>query len=113
MAILYISLIFIILYYIAAIIIAPKNLEIMKIIKLIFKVIWTISLKNICLWLIAGWKWLWSLTTVDEKAIAAAKEAARRAKNAVDEMDDVVDALKGKKFNQNGTSKKTKHKKGN
>ena len=108
MVILYISLIFVILYYTMAILLAPKKVNIMKIIKIIFKVIWTISLQNICLWALAGWKWLWSLTTVDEKAIAAAKEVGRRAKNAVDEMDDVVDAIKGKKFNKNGSPKKKK-----
>ena len=80
----------------------------MKIIKLILKVVWTLSLQNLCLWALAGWKWLWSLTTVDEKAIAAAKEVGRRTKNAVDEMDDVVDALKGKKFKKNGSPKKKK-----
>ncbi len=82
--------------------------KVMKIVKLILKVVWTISLQNICLWALAGWKWLWSLTTVDEQAIAAAKEVGRRAKNAVDEMDDVVDAIKGKKFNKNGSPKKKK-----
>ncbi len=108
MVILYISLIFVILYYTMAILLAPKKVDIMKIIKIIFKVIWTISLQNICLWALAGWKWLWSLTTVDEKAIAAAKEVGRRTKNAVDEMDDVVDAIKGKKFSKNGSPKKKK-----
>lgn len=108
MVILYISLIFVILYYTMAILIAPKKVNVMKIIKIIFKVIWTISLQNICLWALAGWKWLWSLTTVDEKAIAAAKEVGRRTKNAVNEMDDVVDAIKGKKFNKNGSPKKKK-----
>lgn len=108
MALLYISLIFIILYYTMAILLAPKNVDVMKIIKTILKVIWVISLKNICLWAHEGWKWLWSLTTVDEKAIATAKEVGRRAKNAVDEMDDVVDAIKGKKFNKNGSPKKKK-----
>lgn len=82
--------------------------KVMKIVKLILKVVWTISLQNICLWALAGWKWLWSLTTVDEQAIAAAKEVGRRTKNAVDEMDDVVDAIKGKKFNKNGSPKKKK-----
>lgn len=77
----------------------------MKIIKLILKVVWTLSLQNLCLWALAAWKWLWSLTTVDDKAIAAAKEAARRVKNAADEMEDVADALKGKKFKQNGKKK--------
>jgi len=112
-AILAISLIFIILYYIAAIILAPKNIEIMKVVKIIFKVIWTISLQNICLWLAMAWKWAWSKTEIDEQAIAAGKEVARRVKNAADEMEDVADALKGKKFNKNGQQKKTKHKKGN
>ncbi len=77
----------------------------MKLIKTILKIVWTfvwtVSLQNICLWILAGWKWLWSLTTVDEQAIAAAKEAKRRAKNAAREMGDVTDALKGKKFDKN------------
>lgn len=77
----------------------------MKVIKLILKVVWTVSLQNLCLWALAAWKWLWSLTTVDEQAIAAAKEVNRRAKNAAREMGDVKDALKGKKFNQNGKKK--------
>jgi len=49
------------------------------------------------------WKWLWSLTTVDEKAKAVANEVKDRLANAADEMndvideaEDVVDALKGK-----------------
>tara|TARA_R110001592_G_scaffold268235_2_gene534447 strand:- start:256 stop:582 length:327 start_codon:yes stop_codon:yes gene_type:complete len=108
MALLVMCLIFVILYYTTAIILADKNINIMKIVKIIFKVIWTISLQNICLWALAGWKWLWSLTTVDEKTIAAAKEVGRRTKNAVNEMDDVVDAIKGKKFNKNGSPKKKK-----
>ena len=87
-------------------ILADKNINIMKIVKIIFKVIWTISLQNICLWALAGWKWLWSLTTVDEKTIAAAKEVGRRTKNAVNEMDDVVDALKGKRLSKKKNSKK-------
>ena len=111
--ILVISLIFIILYYIVGGIFLSRKFNIMKVIKLILRVIWTISLQNICLWLIAGWHWLWSKTTIDEKAIGVVKETVRRTKNAADEMEDVVDALKGKKFNQNGASKKTKHKKGN
>tara|TARA_R110001632_G_scaffold30806_3_gene80804 strand:- start:1744 stop:2064 length:321 start_codon:yes stop_codon:yes gene_type:complete len=106
MVILVISLIFVILYYTTAIILADKNINIMKIVKIIFKVIWTISLQNICLWALAGWKWLWSLTTVDEKTIAAAKEVGRRTKNAVNEMDDVVDALKGKRLSKKKNSKK-------
>ena len=97
--ILYFSIIFTILY-------CKSN--IMKIVKLILKIVWTMSLQNLCMWALAGWKWLWSLTTVDEKAIATAKEVGRRAKNAVDEMDDVVDAIKGKKFNKNGSPKKKK-----
>ncbi len=108
MVILSISLIFIILYYTTAIIIAPKNVKIMKIIKILLKVIWTISLQNICIWIAMAWKWAWSKTEIDEKAIAAAKEVGRRAKNAADELDDVADALKGKKFNKNGSPKKKK-----
>lgn len=78
---------------------------VLKVLKVVLEVIWTISLKNICLWLLAGWHWLWSLTSADEKAIAVVKETVRRTKNAADEMEDVVDALKGKKINQNGKKK--------
>jgi len=78
---------------------------VLKVLKVVLEVIWTISLKNICLWLVAGWHWLWSLTSADEKAIAVVKETVRRTKNAADEMEDVVDALKGKKINQNGKKK--------
>lgn len=69
----------------------------MKIIKLIFKFVWTVSLQNLCLWAVMLWKWLWSKTEVDDKAIAAVKEAKRRINNAASELDDVADALKGKK----------------
>ena len=70
----------------------------MKIIKLIFKFVWTVSLQNLCLWAVMLWKWLWSKTEVDDKAIAVVKEAKRRVNNAANELDDVADALKGKKF---------------
>lgn len=99
---------FFVLYFSIILTILYCKSNIMKIIKLILKVVWTVSLQNLCLWALAGWKWLWSLTTVDEQAIAAAKEVGRRTKNAVNEMDDVVDAIKGKKFNKNGSPKKKK-----
>ena len=99
---------FFVLYFSIILTILYCKSNIMKIIKLILKVVWTLSLQNLCLWVLAGWKWLWSLTTVDEKAVAAAKEVGRRTKNAVNEMDDVVDAIKGKKFNKNGSPKKKK-----
>jgi hypothetical protein len=92
---------------------AQHKITIMKVIKLIFKVIWTISLQNIFLWLGMAWKWAWSKTEVDEKVISAVKETGRRLDNAADEMGDVVDALKGKEINKNGQAKKAKHKKGN
>ncbi len=78
----------------------------MKILKFILNIIWTLSLKNICVWAILGWHWLWSKTSIDEKAIAVVKETVRRSKNAAREMEDVTDALKGKKFNKNGSPKK-------
>jgi hypothetical protein len=53
-----------------------------------------------------GWKWVWSKTKVDDNAIAALKEVKNRLENASDEMEDVVDALKGKKINPNGKAKK-------
>lgn len=85
----------------------------MKILKGIFTIIWTFSLQNLFRWIGMGWRWLWSLTTVDEKAAAVAKEVKDRVANAADEMEDVVDALKGKEISKNGQAKKTKHKKGN
>lgn len=69
----------------------------MKIIKLMFKFVWTVSLQNLCLWAFMLWKWLWSKTEVDDKAIATVKEAKRRISNAASELDDVANALKGKK----------------
>lgn len=108
-----VSFFFIILYYTIAIILAYKNIKIMKVIKLIFKVIWTASLQNIFLWIAMAWEWAWSKTTVDERAAAVAREIKARAEKAADEMDDVIDALKGKEINKNGQAKKTKHKKGN
>lgn len=69
----------------------------MKILKLILNFVWTISLQNIFLWIGMLWKWLWSKTEVDEKAIAALKEAKRRTINVVEESKDVIDAVKGRK----------------
>lgn len=110
MTFLLVSLFFIILYYSIAITLAYKNIKIMKVIKLIFKVIWTISLQNIFLWIAMAWKWAWSKTTVDERAAAVAKEIKERVEKAADEMEDVVDALAGKEINANGKSKKSKSK---
>ena len=66
-------------------------------IKKILSSIWNFSLAK-------SWKWVWSKTTVDEKAIAAVEEVKSRAKNVAAEMSDVVeqskdviDAAKGKK----------------
>jgi len=78
----------------------------MKILKFILNIIWTLSLRNICVWTILGWYWLWSKTSFDEKAISVVKETVRRSKNAAREMGDVKDAIKGKKFNKNGSPKK-------
>lgn len=65
--------------------------------------IWTFSLQK-------GWNWIWSKTTVDEKAIAVAKEVKRRAEIAAEELEDVVveskdviSAVKGE------TKKRKKH----
>jgi hypothetical protein len=49
--------------------------------------LWTFSLQK-------GWNWIWSKTTVDEKAIAVAKEVKRRAEIAAEELEDVKDSLK-------------------
>ena len=57
------------------------------------------------------WIWFWSLTNVDEKAIAIAKEVKGRAEEAAYEMGDVVDALAGKEIKSKKRSKKTKSKK--
>lgn len=59
-------------------------------IKKILNAIWNFSLKK-------GWDWVWSKTTIDEKAIASAKEVKSRTKNVAKELSDVVDAAKGKK----------------
>jgi len=65
--------------------------------------VWTFSLQK-------GWNWIWSKTTVDEKAIAVAKEVKRRAEIAAEELEDVVveskdvvSAIKGE------TKKRKKH----
>lgn len=66
--------------------------------------IWNFSLKK-------GWDWVWAQTTVDEKAAeiveevkdraAAAKEelkdVGKAVKEVVDQAEDVVEAVKGKK----------------
>lgn len=70
---------------------------VLKVLKFVLEVIWTISLKNICVWAVLGWHWLWSKTSFDEKAISVVKETARRANNVKEELEDVVDAAKGKK----------------
>lgn len=65
--------------------------------------VWTFSLQK-------GWNWIRSKTTVDEKAIAVAKEVKRRAEIAAEELEDVVveskdvvSAIKGE------TKKRKKH----
>ena len=65
--------------------------------------VWTFSLQK-------GWNYIWSKTTVDEKAIAVAKEVKRRAEIAAEELEDVVveskdvvSAIKGE------TKKRKKH----
>jgi len=40
------------------------------------------------------WNYLWSKTTVDEKAIATVKEIKRRYKLTTDELKDVAKAIK-------------------
>ena len=40
------------------------------------------------------WNYVWSKTTVDEKAIATAKEVKRRVKNVKEELKDVGKAVK-------------------
>jgi len=70
---------------------------VLNVLKVVLEIIWTISLKNICIWLVLGWHWLWSKTTMDEKAIALVKETARRVRATKRELGDVIDAVKGKK----------------
>ena len=41
-----------------------------------------------------AWVYVWGKTNVDEKAIAAAEEVKRRAKNVKEELKDVVVAAK-------------------
>ena len=74
-----------------------------KMIKKFLYAIWTFSLQK-------GWNWIWSKTTVDEKAIAVAKEVKRRAEIAAEELEDVaveakdvISAVKGE------TKKRKKH----
>jgi|TARA_B110000977_G_scaffold90045_1_gene119612 hypothetical protein len=79
-------------------------------IKKILSSIWNFSLSK-------SWKWVWSKTTVDEKAIAVVKEVKSRAKNVATEMGDVVeqskdviDAAKGKKRRGRPAGSKNKKK---
>jgi hypothetical protein len=83
----------------------------MKVLKFIVELIWTLSLQNLFLYMKMLWIWFWSLTNVDEKAIAIAKEVKGRAEEAAYEMGDVVDALAGKEIKSKKRSKKTKSKK--
>lgn len=71
---------------------------VLSILKFVLKILWTISIKNICIWVVLGWHWMWSKTSIDEKTIAVVKETARRAHNVKEELEDVVDAAKGKKI---------------
>ena len=77
-----------------------------KVLKFIVGLIWTLSLQSIFLYLKMLWIWLWSLASVDEKTIAVAKEIKDRAEKAAYEMEDVVDALKGKPRSKKKNSKK-------
>ena len=52
-------------------------------IKRFFYLVWTSSLKDI-------WRYLWSLTSIDEKTVAVVKETKKRTKA-------VKKAIKGKK----------------
>ena len=83
----------------------------MKVLKFIVELIWTLSLQNLFLYMKMLWIWFWSLTNVDEKAIAIAKEVKSRAEEAAYEMGDVVDALAGKEIKSKKRSTKTKSKK--
>ena len=49
--------------------------------------IWNFSLKQ-------GWNWVWSKTTIDEKAVATVKEIKKRYKLTAKELADVADAIK-------------------
>ena len=46
------------------------------------------------LYFIGMWNYVWSKTTVDEKAVEAAKEVKRRVKNVKEELLDVTKAVK-------------------
>ena len=72
-------------------------------IKEILHCIWTFSLQK-------GWNWIWSKTTIDEKAIAVTKEVKSKVKAAGVELKDVaveakdvISAVKGE------TKKRKKH----
>lgn len=56
-------------------------------IKKVLSAIWNFSLKK-------GWDWVWSKTTIDEKAIAAVEETKRRARRVKEELSDVGEELK-------------------
>ena len=84
--------------------------------KKILQGIWNFSPKK-------GWEWIWSKTTVDEKAaeivdevkerVAVVKEEIKDVKDAVkevvDQAEDVVEAVKGKR--RRGRPKKSGTKK--
>jgi len=58
------------------------------------------NIKNKIMWnktklyFIGMWNYVWSKTTVDEKAVEAAKEVKRRVKNVKEELLDVTKAVK-------------------
>lgn len=56
-------------------------------IKKVLNKIWNFSLKK-------GWDFIWSKTTVDEKAIELIKEARKRAEATAKELEDVKKELK-------------------
>ena len=55
--------------------------------KKILNGIWNFSLKK-------GWDWVWSKTTIDEKAIEVVEETKHRAKRIKEEFSDVKKELK-------------------
>jgi len=63
------------------------NVNIKTMIKKVLQKIWNFSLKQ-------GWDWIWSKTTVDEKAVEVVKETKRRAKRVKEELQDVKEEIK-------------------
>jgi hypothetical protein len=76
-------------------------------IKKVLHAIWTFSLQK-------GWNWIWSKTTIDEKAISVTNEVKARTKAVTVELEDVKKTLKevGTQLEDVGNSLKGEKRKG-